>query len=113
MLVAGEYGKALRINAGENLEGYSSITLAVFHPRTNQPINIINTDITVGAVDVGARVYRPDGSYKTETFLANQYIIYQTKEGEFADHGNYPAKLTVDFPNRRMKSLDTFIYVAK
>lgn len=111
-MVKGEYGITLQINAGTDLSGYSSISLIPRRPDNNAPVSIVNDDITVGVVDVVVELTRSDGVKFNKTFMANNYIEYVTKDGEFIVEGDYPAKLIVDFGSgKRLKSIDTNIFI--
>jgi len=111
-MVKGEYGITLRINTGIDLTGYSAIALAPRRPGDNTPVNVDNNSIVVGSVDVVAELTRTDGVKIKKTFIANNYIEYITRAGEFDVEGDYPSDLIIDFgPDKRLKSRETNIFV--
>lgn len=100
MLVAGESGKLVSVNAGIDLSTASEIELTIIHPRTGvATIKKLSTaDLSVGVVDSAVEIERNDGAIVDKTFSALQYVTFSTEEEDFPISGQYPMKLRALFP---------------
>lgn len=96
MLVAGEYGKVLRINAGVDLGASTARQLTVTRPDGSS-FTRDQTDISVGTTPVTVEVEDDDGSVVSRTFAANEYVQYTLQSGDITLGGRYRLKLQVDF----------------
>ncbi len=106
VLVAGEYGKVLRINAGYDLSGATAFALTVTRPDAST-FSAGTAQITVGAATIQAKVERPDGSVVQKTFIAGEYVEYTLTNGDIPIKGRYHARLQADFgAAQRLRSID-------
>lgn len=99
MLVAGEIGKKLRINAALAIDGSTTRVLTIKRPDgTSKTV----TDPADGAVLPvgGTDVVTSEG-----TFLANQYVTYTTESADFPAGGRYQLKLEAQFADKTLRSV--------
>jgi len=96
MLIAGEFGKKIRINTAYDLSGSTDLSLAVTRPDSTQ-FTRTQPDLVVGTATIQAEVEQFDGATVTQTFLANEYVEYALKSGDLTTPGRYRFQLQVDF----------------
>ena len=98
-LVAGEYGKILRINTSYDLSAATALLLSLTLPDKT----LVTFTPTVGAVDV----VTPVG-----TFKANEYVEYLLADGDLPVAGNYLVQLQADFTQATLKTVAARMVVA-
>lgn len=105
-LVAGEYGKTLRVGAGLDLTGATQLTLDVRRPDYTS-FQAQKPDVAVGTT----QVLDENGN---ELMASGEYATYTVKSGDLTVDGSYLLQLTADFgAGQKLKTVTRTVAVAK